>query len=84
MHGDGHAGRSKIACQGGNLVLMGMDAARRHQPRDMRRAAARFQLIDKRDQTVMIGERAVIYGGVDAWQVLQHDPTRAEVHVSDL
>ena len=84
MHGDGHAGRGKEARQGSNLVLMGMDAPWRHQPRDMCRTAARLELIDKRKQTVMIGERTVIYSGVYAWQVLQHDPARAEIHVSDL
>ena len=63
---------------------MGMDTTRRHQPRNMCRTAAHFKLIYKRDQTVMICERTVIYGGVDAWQVLQHDPTRTNIHVSDL
>ena len=84
MDGDRHPGFGEDAGEGGDLPLVRMHAAGRHQPHQMRGPVALFQLADKLAQRRHGGELAVGDSCVDARQVLQYKPSGAEIGVADL
>ncbi len=67
-----------------HVILMRMHAARRQQAKEMRGAAALFQLGDKAGERLVLGQRTAGDRLVDARQILHHDAPGAEIHVPDL
>jgi len=63
------------------VALHGMHAARRQQAHQMTRPAAFLQRLDKVGQGRVLGQRAVVDGLIDARQVLQNHPSRAQIHM---
>jgi hypothetical protein len=84
VHGDRDARRRQNFRQRGDLVLVRMHAAGRHQAHDVGGAAGCLQGGNGIAQHRVGGEAAVGDGGVDARQVLHHHAPGAEVHVADL
>ena len=83
MHGDRNTGLGDNAGEGGDLLLVRMHPARRHQPHHMRGAAGRLQLADeilhrRQARDVILRERLV-----DARQILHDDAAGAEIGVAD-
>ena len=82
MDPDREPRRGAGAREGGDVVLMRMHAAGRHQPHQVDGA-----VLDRGDEfgeRRVLGKRSVGNRLVDAWQVLHHHPAGAEIHVPDL
>src|SRR5690606_35451274 len=77
VHRDLHPGRRDDAGEGGDVVLVGMHAARRHEPHEVAGAAAALQPGDERLEPAISGDLAGSYRRVDARQVLHHHPPGA-------
>ncbi len=66
-----------------DMALMGVHAARAHQPHKMRGPAGRFQLVGEGDQFAILRKTAVLDGPIDLRQVHPHDPPGADIHMPD-
>ena len=66
------------------VIQRGVHVARAGQPEQVQRAAARLGGLNRRDQPLILVERAVGDRLVDAHDVLIDDAARAQVEVSDL
>jgi hypothetical protein len=70
-------------CQGSDVGLMRVDAARRNETDQMRGAVGFLDPRDEFLQRLVLGDRVVGDRLVDARQVLGHDAAGAEIHVAD-
>ena len=66
------------------VILVRMHAARRREPHQMASAAGLLQRGQKLGQRRIPGERSVLDGVVDPWQVRHGDAAGAKIHVADL
>ena len=83
MHEHRHARIGKNFGQRGDVILMRMHAAGRHQADEMTGAAAGFELLDQIDERRRARDVAAGDGGVDARQVLHHHAAGADIHMAD-
>jgi len=66
------------------VSIVRVNAAVRHQPHEVQRAAARPDAAEQIGDRSVLAERAVSDDAADTLDILVHHPTAAEVHVANV
>ncbi len=83
MHGDRHPGSGNHPGGGDDVILVGMDAARRGQAHQVRGAAGGFHAVDEVEQRRLLLELAVFDREGDHAEIHRHHPARADIGVAN-